>query len=76
LAAWEAAPSARAAHPREEHLLPLMVAVGAARGDMAELTYHEKDFLGGLTVSSYCFSKSGFSKSVFSKSGFSSIPAA
>jgi aromatic ring-opening dioxygenase catalytic subunit (LigB family) len=58
LAGWEAAPSARAAHPREEHLLPLMVAVGAAGDDMTELTYHEKDFLGGLTVSSYCFSKS------------------
>ena len=57
LAAWEAAPAARAAHPREEHLIPLMVAVGAAGNDPAERTYHEKDFLGGLTVSSYCFSK-------------------
>jgi aromatic ring-opening dioxygenase catalytic subunit (LigB family) len=56
LTAWESAPSARAAHPREEHLLPLMVAVGAAGDDMAELTYHEKDFLGGITVSSYRFS--------------------
>ena len=57
LAAWEAAPAARAAHPREEHLLPLMVAAGAAGDDPAERTYHETDFLGGLTVSSYCFSK-------------------
>ena len=57
LAAWEAAPAARAAHPREEHLLPLMVAAGAAGNDPAERTYHETDFLGGLTVSSYCFSK-------------------
>jgi len=56
LTAWKSAPSARAAHPREEHLLPLMVAVGAAGDDIAELTYHEKDFLGGITVSSYCFS--------------------
>jgi len=55
LTAWEAAPAARAAHPREEHLLPLHVAVGAAGDDAAELTYHEKDFLGGLTVSSYRF---------------------
>lgn len=55
LTAWENAPSARAAHPREEHLLPLMVAAGAAGNDMAELTYHEKDFLGGITVSSYRF---------------------
>jgi aromatic ring-opening dioxygenase catalytic subunit (LigB family) len=55
LRAWESAPSARAAHPREEHLLPLMVAAGAAGDDMAELTYHEKDFMGGITVSSYRF---------------------
>ncbi|HVR60713.1 MAG TPA: class III extradiol ring-cleavage dioxygenase [Polyangia bacterium] len=30
---WADAPSARAAHPREEHLLPLMVAAGAAGDD-------------------------------------------
>jgi aromatic ring-opening dioxygenase catalytic subunit (LigB family) len=30
LAAWAAAPSGRFAHPREEHLLPLMVAAGAS----------------------------------------------
>ena len=59
LTRWEAAPAARAAHPREEHLLPLHVAVGAAGDDMAELTYHEKDFLGGLTVSSYRFQTAG-----------------
>jgi len=29
LAAWQHAPSGRAAHPREEHLIPLMVAAGA-----------------------------------------------
>ena len=29
LAQWAAAPSGRTAHPREEHLLPLMVAAGA-----------------------------------------------
>jgi aromatic ring-opening dioxygenase catalytic subunit (LigB family) len=52
---WEAAPSARAAHPREEHLLPLMVAVGAAGDDAAALSYHETDFLGGITVSNYRF---------------------
>lgn len=33
LAGWAGAPSARAAHPREEHLLPLLVAAGAAEGD-------------------------------------------
>ena len=57
LTAWEAAPAARAAHPREEHLLPLHVAVGAAGEEPAQLAYHETDFLGGLTVSSYFFSR-------------------
>ena len=52
---WEAAPAARAAHPREEHLLPLMVAVGAAGGDAAECVYHEDAFLGGVAVSSFRF---------------------
>lgn len=37
LAAWEEAPHARIAHGREEHLLPLMVAVGAA-GDRSART--------------------------------------
>jgi aromatic ring-opening dioxygenase catalytic subunit (LigB family) len=55
LLAWEGAPSARAAHPREEHLLPLMVAVGAAGADTATMPYHENQFLGGITVSNYRF---------------------
>jgi aromatic ring-opening dioxygenase catalytic subunit (LigB family) len=29
---WEQAPAARQSHPREEHLIPLMVAAGAAAG--------------------------------------------
>jgi aromatic ring-opening dioxygenase catalytic subunit (LigB family) len=55
LAAWEAAPAARSAHPREEHLLPLMVAVGAAGSDRAERVYHEDDFLDGVSVSNFMF---------------------
>lgn len=55
LMAWEKAPAARQAHPREEHLLPLMVAVGAAERDTATRVYHQQDFFGGLTVSSYMF---------------------
>jgi aromatic ring-opening dioxygenase catalytic subunit (LigB family) len=53
LAAWERAPAARLAHPREEHLLPLMVAVGAAESAAATRVYHEREFFGGITVSSY-----------------------
>ncbi|MET0540877.1 MAG: class III extradiol ring-cleavage dioxygenase [Variovorax sp.] len=52
---WAAAPSARAAHPREEHLIPLMVAAGAAEGESASRIYHEDSFMGGLVVSSFRF---------------------
>jgi aromatic ring-opening dioxygenase catalytic subunit (LigB family) len=55
LADWAAAPSARMAHPREEHLIPLMVAVGAAEQERGERVYHEEAFMGGLVVSSYRF---------------------
>lgn len=36
LVGWAAAPDARTAHPREEHLMPLLVAVGAAGGGRGE----------------------------------------
>lgn len=52
---WERAPAARAAHPREDHLLPLMVVVGAAEDEPGAVTYHQKDFAGGLTASSFRF---------------------
>jgi aromatic ring-opening dioxygenase catalytic subunit (LigB family) len=55
LAAWEAAPAARQAHPREEHLLPLMVALGAAESDVATCVYHEDAFMGGVSASSFMF---------------------
>jgi aromatic ring-opening dioxygenase catalytic subunit (LigB family) len=55
LAAWERAPAARLAHPREEHLLPLMVALGAAEHEAATRVYHEREFFGGITVSSFRF---------------------
>jgi len=55
LIGWEAAPAARLAHPREDHLLPLMVAAGAAGGDQATCVYHQDDFFGGITVSSFMF---------------------
>ena len=55
LQAWARAPSARLAHPREEHLLPLMVAAGAAERDTASCNYHETEFMGGVTASSFRF---------------------
>jgi aromatic ring-opening dioxygenase catalytic subunit (LigB family) len=55
LRSWAGAPSARAAHPREDHLIPLMAAVGAAEGEKASLFYHEDDFFGGISVSSFQF---------------------
>jgi aromatic ring-opening dioxygenase catalytic subunit (LigB family) len=36
---WAQAPAARLAHPREEHLLPLMVIAGAAGDDAAHLIF-------------------------------------
>lgn len=38
---WQQAPAARAAHPREEHLLPLMVAAGAGGDDAGRIVFNE-----------------------------------
>ncbi|WP_163994020.1 DODA-type extradiol aromatic ring-opening family dioxygenase [Pyxidicoccus caerfyrddinensis] len=40
LAAWNTAPSGRQSHPREEHLLPLMVIAGAAGADRGTVAYN------------------------------------
>lgn len=53
LTRWEEAPYARFAHPREEHLLPLMVAAGAARDDKGEVIF--SDWVMGAKVSAYRF---------------------
>lgn len=42
---WQEAPGARLAHPREDHLLPLMVVAGAAGDDIGRVAYND-DFLG------------------------------
>lgn len=52
---WDSAPQAHAAHPRADHLLPLMVALGAAADEPASCVYHEDDFFGSLAVSSFRF---------------------
>jgi aromatic ring-opening dioxygenase catalytic subunit (LigB family) len=50
---WQQAPAARTAHPREEHLLPLMVVAGAAGEDRGRLAYHGQIL--GLELSAYDF---------------------
>lgn len=55
---WSEAPAARAAHPREDHLIPLMVAVGAAEAEPATCIYHEEGLFGGVTASSFRFGAS------------------
>ncbi len=39
LVGWAEAPAARDAHPREEHLIPLMVMAGAAAGDRGRVAF-------------------------------------
>lgn len=58
LSDWETAPAARVAHPREEHLLPGMVAVGAAGADVGHLQYHEENVMGWMSSSGYRFGPS------------------
>ncbi len=55
LLAWEDAPSARASHPAADHLIPLMVVVGAAEHEPGTRIYHQDDFMGWLAASSYRF---------------------
>jgi aromatic ring-opening dioxygenase catalytic subunit (LigB family) len=50
---WKAAPGALSCHPREEHLLPLMVIAGAAGDDLGELAYH--DIRASKVLSGYAF---------------------
>jgi aromatic ring-opening dioxygenase catalytic subunit (LigB family) len=52
---WTQAPCARIAHPREDHLIPLMVALGAAETDPATMVYHQEGIFGGVTASSFRF---------------------
>ena len=51
---WEAAPAGRLCHPREDHLIPLMAALGAAENDKATRVYHDTNAM-GVTASSYRF---------------------
>ncbi|MCC6392787.1 MAG: dioxygenase [Bryobacterales bacterium] len=53
LIAWQRAPGAAASHPHPDHLLPLMVAAGAADGDAGVRTYNDHIF--GKAVSGFQF---------------------
>lgn len=57
LAGWTGAPAARTAHPREEHLIPLLVAAGAAGADRARVAWNGT--FGGLRLSAYHFGEAG-----------------
>jgi aromatic ring-opening dioxygenase catalytic subunit (LigB family) len=50
---WAEAPAGRACHPREEHLLPLMAAAGAAGSDRGARDFHA--VIGGMTISGIRF---------------------
>jgi aromatic ring-opening dioxygenase catalytic subunit (LigB family) len=53
IADWASLPNARLAHPREEHLLPLMVAAGAGGDDPARHVFQDEVL--GWTISGYRF---------------------
>jgi aromatic ring-opening dioxygenase catalytic subunit (LigB family) len=50
---WQNAPAARLAHPREDHLLPLMVAAGAAGADTGRRIF--VDEVASVAMASYEF---------------------
>ena len=54
LTAWAQAPSAREAHPREEHLIPLMVAAGA--GEESPAMHAFNGTMMGFRLSAFHFS--------------------
>jgi len=50
---WKEAPAARACHPREEHLIPLMVVAGAAADSVGKHSF--RDTVGGKVISAFQF---------------------
>jgi aromatic ring-opening dioxygenase catalytic subunit (LigB family) len=50
---WESAPAARLAHPREDHLIPLMMVAGAAGADIGRRVFVDKVW--NVTMASYRF---------------------
>jgi aromatic ring-opening dioxygenase catalytic subunit (LigB family) len=50
---WRQAPGGAASHPREEHLIPLMVAAGAGQGERGVRSFGES--IGGKQISGFQF---------------------
>ncbi len=50
---WEQAPAARLAHPREDHLVPLLVVAGAAGADQGRTLFVDHVF--GVDMATYAF---------------------
>jgi aromatic ring-opening dioxygenase catalytic subunit (LigB family) len=50
---WRKAPAARISHPREDHLIPLMVTAGAAEHERGRLAF--VDTVWGVRMASYAF---------------------
>jgi aromatic ring-opening dioxygenase catalytic subunit (LigB family) len=50
---WESAPCARLAHPREDHLLPLLASAGAAASDPGQVLFTESVMK--IPMTSYAF---------------------
>jgi aromatic ring-opening dioxygenase catalytic subunit (LigB family) len=50
---WQSAPRARLAHPREDHLMPLLVAAGAAGSDTGRVLF--ADTVMKIPMTSYVF---------------------
>lgn len=57
LQGWAKAPKARYCHPREEHLMPLMVVAGAAEGEAGRAVF--RDQVMGVAVSATAFGSLG-----------------
>jgi aromatic ring-opening dioxygenase catalytic subunit (LigB family) len=53
LSQWDGAPGARLAHPREDHLIPLMAAAGAAGDDAGQRVLLDRVW--GIVMASYQF---------------------
>lgn len=50
LAAWATAPEAHVAHPREEHLIPLLVAAGAALEDRGKRIFRDNPLQAAISA--------------------------